>query len=140
MFVFYERCDFETLCSLSWLLLMMMIYYVDEFLIAMGDDFDGVCMYWKMLMIIVDDLLCECMHYWVICSCIYKSDIYIHIGNDANTLYSYWRWKWYIWILRWRPWWWTCWDYILLSVLSGDFIFGYVLRFIWHGYFGDVLF
>ena len=32
-----------------------------------------------MSMLIVDDLLCERR---VICSCIHKSDIYIHIGDD----------------------------------------------------------
>jgi len=60
----------------------MMMIYVDEFLHATGDDFDGVCMYWKMLMLIVDDLLCERLRCRVICSCIHKSDIYIHIGDD----------------------------------------------------------
>jgi len=29
-----------------------------------------------------DDLLCKRMPRWVICSCIHKSDIYIHIGDD----------------------------------------------------------
>jgi len=95
---------FWTLCSLNWLLMMMMIY-VDEFLHEIREDFYGVCMYWKMLMLIVDDLLCERMYCRVICSCIHKLDIYIHIGDDSNTLYSYWQWKWYICILRWRPWW-----------------------------------
>jgi len=60
--------------------LLMMI--VDEFLHAIDDDFDCVCMYWKMLMLIVDDFLLNICIYWVICSCIQKSDSYIHIGDD----------------------------------------------------------
>jgi len=39
---------FETLSSLSWLLLMMIMMvmiYVDEFLHVIGEDFDGVCIY-----------------------------------------------------------------------------------------------
>ena len=91
---------FWTLCSLNWLLMMMMIY-VDEFLHEIREDFYGVCMYWKMLMLIVDDLLCERMYCRVICSCIHKLDIYIHIGDDrifisilamTGYLYPYWRW------------------------------------------------
>jgi len=31
----------------------MTMNYVDEFLHAIGDDFDGVCMYWKMLMLMI---------------------------------------------------------------------------------------
>jgi len=120
MSVFYERCDFETLCSLSWLLwmmIMMMEIYVDEFLHAIGDDFDGLCMYWKMAMLIVDDLLLNMCIDWVICSCIHKSDIYIHIGDDqifisilvmTRILYIYIGVQNYIYIciLRWRPWSW----------------------------------
>jgi len=53
--------------------------------------------------IIDDDLFGECMHYWVICSCIHKCwvgclypywrqpDIYIPYWWRPNTLYSYWR-------------------------------------------------
>jgi len=33
--------------------LMVVDNYDDEFLHAIGDDFDGVSMYWKMLMLIV---------------------------------------------------------------------------------------
>jgi len=39
-----------------------------------------------MLMLIVGDLLCERMHCRVICSCIHKSDIYIHIRDDRIVI------------------------------------------------------
>lgn len=62
------------------MMIMMMIINVYEFLHAIGDEFYGVCMYWKML--IVDELLLNISTDWVICSCIHKLDIYIHIGDD----------------------------------------------------------
>jgi len=83
---------FETLCSLSWLLLMMIMMvmiYVDEFLHVIGDDFDDVCIYWKKLMLIVD--VC-CWTYALVESYVHafinvESDVYIHIGDDEYFVF-----------------------------------------------------
>jgi len=104
-FMFYKMI-------VDWLI-MMVINYVDEFLHAIDDDFDGVCMYWKLLMI-VDDLLLNICINWVICSCIHDVgvELYIHIGDD-QILYHIGDDKYLVFILtmtmmrmylRWRPW------------------------------------
>jgi len=94
--------------NICWWWLLMNSYML------LAREFDGVCMYWKMLMLIVDDLLLinviESYVHAFISRIVYLywrwSDIYINIGDDSNTTYSYWWWKWYKCILRWRPWWW----------------------------------
>jgi len=55
-----------------------------------GDDLDGVCMYWKMLMLIVDDFLLNI--------CIFESyvhafinveyGVYIHMGDDEYFVFK----------------------------------------------------
>ena len=73
-------------------LIMMMMNSVGEFLHPIGDDFDGVWMYWKLLMLIVDDLSLDICIDWVICSSIHDVGVglYVHIGDD-QILYPYWR-------------------------------------------------
>jgi len=79
------------------LYMYMCIYVVDEFLACYWRRFDGVSMYWNML-VLIWWRMCEHMHccWWVICSCIH--DWWWRI------LYPYW---WRLWcvccIMRWRP-------------------------------------
>jgi len=66
------------------LVLMMTMIYVDEFLHAIGDDFDSVCMYWKCWCWLLTNC---CWTYALIESYVHAfinvvSDVYIHIGND----------------------------------------------------------
>jgi len=66
---------------------MLMILSDDEILLA-TISYMQRCWYWRRLHacknIDVDDdeLLYERMHCWFICSCIHKSDSFIHIGDD----------------------------------------------------------
>jgi len=79
------------------LYMYMCIYVVDEFLACYWRRFDGVSMYWNML-VLIWWRMCEHMHccWWVICSCIH--DWWWRI------LYPYWRRLWCVCcIMRWRP-------------------------------------
>jgi len=79
------------------LYMYMCIYVVDEFLTCYWRRFDGVSMYWNML-VLIWWRMCEYMHFcwWVICSCIH--DWWWQI------LYPYWRRLWCVCcIMRWWP-------------------------------------
>ena len=86
---------------------------VDEFLTWYWRQLDGVCMYWKMMMLIVDDLLLNVCIKWVVCSSIHKSDS-MSILAMTGYIYPCRRWlEYFVFILtmttiqmylRWRLW------------------------------------
>lgn len=105
---FVKNVIFGTIYSISWLLL---INYDDEELCwwiftCNWLRIDGVCMYWNVLMLIVDDLLLNICIDWVICSWFHdvscrivypywRQPYFISIFATINIVYSYWRRLWY---------------------------------------------
>jgi len=107
--VFCEECDFGTICSISWLLLIN--YDDDEFCWWILTS-NWWRLWWRMNVLKIVDVDCwrlvvGHMHWlshmfihswcwcWIVCPYWRRPD-FISILATMNTLYSYWRWLWYI--------------------------------------------